>query len=64
VRCWVGAHDEEKAATGAGVQLLRTDKAEVGEVRRAVRGDRDGKVGWKCDVRTLGVGEEVVLNGL
>lgn len=63
-RCWVGAHDEEKSASGAGVLMLRKAKAEVEEVRRAVREDRDGKGAWKCDVRALRVGEEMVLNGL
>jgi hypothetical protein len=63
-RCWVGAHDEEKVKGGAAVQLLRTDRVKLEEVRRALGGDRDGKGGWKCDVRTLGVGEEMVLNGL
>ncbi|KAL1877186.1 hypothetical protein Plec18167_004874 [Paecilomyces lecythidis] len=66
-RYWIGAHDEEKENRGCGVKLLRTERNDIEEVRRALErascddcGDKDRQ---KCEVRVLDVGEEVILSG-
>ncbi|GAD93594.1 predicted protein [Paecilomyces variotii No. 5] len=66
-RYWIAAHDEEKDNRGCGVKLLRTERSDVEEVRRALdrasccgAGEKDRQ---KCEIRVLDVGEEVVLSG-
>lgn len=72
-RYWIGAHDEEKENKGCGVKLLRTERSDIEEVRRAVEREhsccgvsskKDGeKEKRRCEVMVLDVGEEVVLSG-
>ncbi|KAJ9303672.1 hypothetical protein DTO217A2_6888 [Paecilomyces variotii] len=70
-RYWIGAHDEEKDNRGCGVKLLRTERNDIEEVRRALEkagcgcgcgcGEKDR---GRCEVRVLDVGEEeVILSG-
>lgn len=66
-RYWIGAHDEEKENRGCGVKLLRTERNDIEEVRRALErascGDCGEKDKQKCEVKVLDVGEEVILSG-
>ncbi|KAK2790126.1 hypothetical protein FQN53_000366 [Emmonsiellopsis sp. PD_33] len=57
-KCWIGAHDEDKVNGGISVKLLKTEKELVEDIRKMVV-----EGGIECDVRDLGVGEEVVLGG-
>ena len=64
-RCWLSAHDEPKDDRGISVSKLRTSRMTPEEVRRALWQGPDGewlrKTGWTCDVRSLGVGTEMVI---
>ncbi|ODH49731.1 hypothetical protein GX48_04109 [Paracoccidioides brasiliensis] len=57
-KCWIGAHDEEKITGGVVSKFVKIEKEMVGDIRRAVR-----EGGVDCDVRELGVGEEILLKG-
>ncbi|KAK2807282.1 hypothetical protein FQN50_005435 [Emmonsiellopsis sp. PD_5] len=57
-KCWIGAHDEDKINGGISVKLLKTEKELVEDIRKMV-----AEVGVECDVRDLGVGEEIILKG-
>ncbi|KAL9621529.1 MAG: hypothetical protein Q9160_004059 [Pyrenula sp. 1 TL-2023] len=71
-RAWVSAHDEEKDDRGVAVRRTVAKRVGVEEVRRRVGdeeekhvsgGGGEGKKGWRCEVRSLGVGEEMVVEG-
>ncbi|EEH38152.2 hypothetical protein PAAG_01073 [Paracoccidioides lutzii Pb01] len=57
-KCWIGAHDEEKITGGVVSKFVKIEKGMVGDIRRIVR-----EGGVECDVRELGVGEEIILKG-
>ncbi|KAK2791322.1 hypothetical protein FQN52_004999 [Onygenales sp. PD_12] len=57
-KCWIGAHDEDKVNGGISVKLLKIEKELVEDIRKMV-----AEGGVECDIRDLGVGEEVVLRG-
>ena len=57
-RCWISAHDEEKDDRGVAVKLLKCDRRSPDMVREKLANLDDG---WDCDVRALGVGEELRL---
>lgn len=64
-RCWLSAHDEPKDDKGISVSLLRTSRMTPEQIRRALWQGPDGEwlrtTGWTCDVRSLGVGVEMVI---
>ena len=55
-RCWVSAHDEEKENSGIIVKKVTMRRYGIGEVRAMLDGT--------CNVRNLGVGEELNLRVL
>jgi hypothetical protein len=66
-RCWVSAHDEVKEDKGIVTNTLKTTRCTAEQVRRRLWEGNEGewlrKQGWNCDVRNLGVGGEMCING-
>ena len=64
-RCWLSAHDEAKDDRGVSVRQLRLTRVTPEQVRRALWAGPEGewlrKKGWCCDVRSLGVGAEMLI---
>ncbi|KAK5085840.1 hypothetical protein LTS08_006577 [Lithohypha guttulata] len=57
-RCWISAHDEEKDDRGVAVKLLKCNRNNADMVRDKLASTEKG---WDCDVRSLDVGEEILL---
>lgn len=68
-KAWVSAHDEEKDDRGLAVKKTVARRVGVEEVRRRLgegekeKGESSGRKGWRCEVRSLGVGEEMAIDG-
>lgn len=64
-RCWLSAHDEPKEDKGISVSRIKTSRMSPEDIRRALWRGPDGEwlrtKGWTCDVRSLGVGAEMVI---
>jgi hypothetical protein len=64
-KAWVSAHDEAKDDTGISVSLLKTTRMNAVDVKVELHKGEDGewlrRRGWNCDVRSLGVGQEMNL---
>jgi len=67
-RCWVSAHDECKNSHGLAVKRLKVRRIGADEVRKALWEGEDGdwarKMGWTCDVRSLGAGKEMCVGAV
>lgn len=65
-KAWVSAHDEEKDDRGLAVWKTVTKRLGVEEVRRILGAEEEGELstrkGWRCEVRSLGAGEEMVID--
>lgn len=57
-RTWISAHDEVKDDRGIAVKLLKCERTSPEIVQRKIGAEHDT---WDCDVRALGVGEELCL---
>ncbi|KIV83232.1 hypothetical protein PV11_05279 [Exophiala sideris] len=64
-RCWISAHDEAKDDRGLSVKKLRVQRITADEVRKHLWEGEEGewlkKKGWRCDVRSLGSGREMIV---
>ncbi|KAL2428434.1 hypothetical protein ABEF91_008576 [Exophiala dermatitidis] len=64
-QCWISAHDEPKVDSGISVKRLRVKRGSMDQAIMSLcqgqTGERLKKNGWVCDVRSLGVGEEITL---
>ena len=64
-RCWLSAHDEPKDDRGVAVKKLKIHRMQPEEVQRQLWAGEEAqglrRLGWFCDVRSLGVGKEMIL---
>lgn len=65
-RSWISAHDEDKDDRGVAVSKTVTRRMGVEEVMGALGEGEEGewlrKKGWKCEARSLDVGEEMTID--
>jgi len=64
-RCWISAHDEAKNDRGLSVKKMKVQRATADEVRKHLWEGEEGEwlkiKGWRCDVRSLGSGREMIV---